>query len=138
MSDIKDDLDWAVGGIDPKKVAGALKLDYTNLPPSFIAEVARAINTGAVKYGRYNWRLSKVELLTYVSALKRHIDLFLEGQDVASDSNMMHLGHAGATIAVLIDAIYCGTLVDNRGPVNELALARLEKTMNNKGVTEDV
>lgn len=69
---------------------------------------------GAAKYGAYNWRDISVSAHTYVDAAKRHLDLWFEGQELASDSKVHHLGHALACCAILLDAQECGRLIDDR------------------------
>lgn len=119
-----------ISNLDPKKIIGAKKLAYVNLPASFLAETARAINTGADKYGRYNWQKSNVELLTYINAIMRHCQLLLAGQNEASDSGIHHAAHIAATCAVIIDAMYHNTLIDNREFFNQEALMKLEVLLN--------
>lgn len=69
---------------------------------------------GATKYGAYNWRNKSVSASIYIDAAKRHLDLWFEGQEFASDSKVHHLGHALACCAILLDAQECGRLIDDR------------------------
>lgn len=75
---------------------------------------------GADKYGPFNWRDSDTEIPAsiYVSAAKRHIDSFLDGEWTVPDSpyRASHLGAAMAGLGVLIDAFEVGTVVDDRPP----------------------
>lgn len=99
---------------DPKGAAGALKPQLQLLPPVFSREVAAALTLGARKYGPWNWRENKVEIMTYLGAMKRHIDCVIEGQDIDPESAAHHLGHVAAGCAIVLDARHAGTLVDNR------------------------
>lgn len=102
---------------DPKGSVGALKIPLHLVPPSAIHGLAEALADGAKKYGPYNWRESKVSAMTYVSALKRHVDAWLDGENFAHDSLVHHLKHAAASIAIMLDAEACGTLIDDRPPL---------------------
>ena len=55
--------------------------------------------------------------MTYLGAMKRHIDALLDGEDLAPDSGVHHLGHIAASCAIVLDAGKNGTLVDNRPPL---------------------
>ena len=50
----------------------------------------------------------------YIGAMKRHLDALLDGEDEAHDSGVHHLGHVNATTAILLDAMECGKLIDDR------------------------
>ena len=102
--------------LDPKKAAGAQKPHLQNIPPALNIEVAKAIECGAKKYGPWNWRDNNVELMTYLGAMKRHIDVLIEGEDIDPESGAHHLGHVAAGCAIVLDARKHGTLVDNRPP----------------------
>jgi Domain of unknown function (DUF5664) len=101
---------------DPKGDEGKKKPQLQLIPPVFNTELAKALSFGAVKYEPWNWRKNKVEYMTYIGAMKRHIDALLEREDVASDSGVHHLGHIAASCAIVLDAAKHGTLVDNRPP----------------------
>lgn len=104
--------------LDPKKAAGAQKPQLQNIPPELNTEVAKAIECGARKYGPWNWRDNNVELMTYLGAMKRHIDVLIEGEDIDPESGAHHLGHVAAGCAIVLDARKHGTLVDNRPPAS--------------------
>ena len=102
--------------LDPKRAAGALKPQLQLIPPVFNEAVAAALAHGAPRYGPWNWRSNRVEMMTYLGAMKRHIDALLDGEDLAPDSGVHHLGHIAASCAIVLDAGKHGTLVDNRPP----------------------
>ena len=102
--------------LDPKRAAGALKPQLQLIPPVFNEAVAAALNHGADKYGPWNWRENKVEMMTYIGAIRRHADAVLSGEDIDPDSGVHHLGHIAASCAIVLDAGKHGTLVDNRPP----------------------
>ncbi len=111
---------------DPKGDEGKKKPQLQLIPPVLNTELAKALSFGAAKYEPWNWRKNKVEYMTYLGAMKRHIDALLEREDVASDSGVHHLGHIAASCAIVLDAAKHGTLVDNRPPgkLNSFEIAR--------------
>lgn len=84
------------------------------LPPTFLKEVALALKYGADKYGPWNWRDSPINLTTHLEAVMRHIVAIFDGEDTAEDSQISHLAHAAAGLAVLMDAEANGVLNDDR------------------------
>jgi hypothetical protein len=108
-------------GVNPKDLIGSTKVDLALVPPAGIIACALAMTDGALKYDPYNWRESgkPVQARTYVSAAKRHLDSWLDGEEVSDDAGVHHLGHAMACCAILLDAQSCGQLVDNRPPKGE-------------------
>jgi len=101
-------------GLDPKASAGAQKPQLQLVPPCFEEAVANALQQGAEKYGAWNWRENQVAIMTYLGAIRRHLNAFLDGEDDAPDSGISHLGHIGASCAILLDAKKQGTLADDR------------------------
>lgn len=99
---------------NPKQAYGDKKIPLYLLPFSFAANVCVALYEGMTKYGLVNWRVAKVEAMTYASACKRHVDKWINGEECDPDTRVRHLANAGACIAILIDAEVCGTLIDNR------------------------
>lgn len=105
-------------GVNPKDRIGATKIDTTLIPVSAKIACAQALmDGGVVKYGEYNWRVEPVLVRTYIAAMQRHLDAFLEGEVYAEDTGILHLGHVMAGAAILIDAMSQGKFVDDR-PIN--------------------
>ncbi len=99
---------------NPKSAQGAKKYDLMYLPlPARIA-VCQALEDGAKKYGKANWRETGVSASVYLNAAARHIEQYNEGQELASDSKVQNLGHAMACLAIIIDAAANGKLIDDR------------------------
>lgn len=101
---------------NPKDLIGLGKPRLDLVPPSALIEMARAMADGADKYGAYNWRTKDVRLTVYVAAILRHVAQLLDGEDVAADSGVKHLGHILACAGILVDAEAGGHLVDDRPP----------------------
>jgi hypothetical protein len=101
---------------NPKTVLGTKKPSLSKVPASAVLYEALAMMNGAEKYGPYNWRTKKVTASVYIDACKRHLDAWFDGEEVADDSKVPHLGHARASLAILIDAIETGNVNDDRPP----------------------
>lgn len=99
---------------NPKSLQGAKKYDLMYLPLTAEIEVNRALEDGAKKYGKANWRLTGVSATVYLNAAARHIKQYNEGQERASDSGVHNLGHAMACLAIILDAAANGKLIDDR------------------------
>lgn len=101
-------------GPNPKDILGAAKISLSKLPSVALLHAAHAMMNGADKYGAYNWRDKKVLASIYVDAADRHLKAWFEGQGVARDSRVHHLGHLIACAAILMDAEATGNLIDDR------------------------
>lgn len=109
---------------NPKDRFGREKPDITSIPPAALIHEALAMQNGASKYGPYNWRAKTVAARVYLAAACRHIMSYLDGEQNASDSGIHHLGHARASLGIVLDAESMGTLVDDR-PIAGQAAALL-------------
>ncbi len=99
---------------DPKGEAGKAKPQLQLIPPVLNTETAKALAHGNAKYGPWNWRASSVEMMTYLGAIKRHVDAVLNREDLDPESGADHLGHVAASCGIVLDARENGTLIDNR------------------------
>lgn len=99
---------------DPKAVHGQKKAQLHMIPPAGAEAMARALELGARKYGERNWVQHQVNLTTYVSAMRRHLDCLMDGENLDAESGVHHLGHVMASAGIVLDALRHGTLVDNR------------------------
>jgi hypothetical protein len=117
---------------NPKDLLGAQKVDLSQVLPVAMAHEALAMMDGTRKYGFRNFRAKKVQARIYVAAAMRHITAWLEGEDLAQDSGIHHLGHARACLGIILDSEENGTLIDDRvkGPFPEV-LERLNKQIKN-------
>jgi len=100
--------------INPKDALGAAKVPMHLVPPASTILQALCMDDGNIKYGPYNVRMEDIQAIGYISAAKRHLDAYLDGQDYDSVTGKPHLGYALATIGLVIDAWLNGTLIDNR------------------------
>lgn len=102
--------------VNPKAKFGATKPSVGLIPPVALLHEAMAFEDGARKYGPYNWRTNPVEAMTYVNAMYRHLGLWLDGDELTSDTKVHNLGAIRACAAILLDCLEAGTLIDNRPP----------------------
>lgn len=108
---------------NPKDLIGQNKSPLSLVPTSVIIHLAEVFRNGAIKYGKYNWRENKVVASIYIDAAMRHILAYLDGEDFAEDSKLLHISHAIGSLSVLLDALESDNLVDDRptkGPAAEL------------------
>lgn len=108
MTQIKD--------TNPKDAVGTKKPPMSTVSGPVILEIGTAMLEGARKYGRHNYRVSKVRASVYYDAAFRHLISWYEGEDTDPDSGMSHVTKALASLAVLRDAQINGQLVDDRPP----------------------
>ncbi len=101
---------------NPKQSAGDKKLPLQWVPPALQAAAARALGEGGRKYGPYNWRDLPVEAMTYVGAIQRHLLAWMDGEELDPDSEegKHHLDGVAGSLAVLLDSLHGGYLIDNR------------------------
>lgn len=99
---------------NPNDRIGETKPPLHLIPPA--AEILEAVvmRLGAKKYGPFNWRTANVRATIYISAAKRHMAQWLDGQDDDPESGVSHLAHARACLGILLDAQATGHLVDDR------------------------
>jgi hypothetical protein len=101
---------------NPKDRAATSRLDLSLFPATARAYGALAMTEGHLKYGGYNYREAGVLASIYYAAAGRHLDKWFNGQTCDPKTGIPHLANALACIAVLIDAVECAKLNDDRPP----------------------
>jgi hypothetical protein len=103
---------------NPKQQYGDKKPPLHLVPPAFVVATAKGLGEGAGKYGAWNWRNTSVEAMTYVGAILRHLAAWVDGEEIDPESTTgkHHLDGAAASLAILIDCLSGGFLIDNRPP----------------------
>lgn len=101
---------------NPKDIVGSGKLPLELVPDTIEAEVALSFLEGALKYGRFNWRIAGVRSSIYYAAMKRHMKKWWNGEDADRDTRIKHLASVIACAGILLDAELCGRLTDDRPP----------------------
>ncbi len=112
--------DWKAS--NPKDQAATTRIDLSSFPTSAVAYGALAYVEGGLKYGEFNWRVAGVLASVYIAAGKRHLDKWWNGEEEDLKTLVPHLANAIACIAILIDAIESGKLVDDRPPKQSSSL----------------
>jgi hypothetical protein len=102
--------------VNPKDLVAQSKLDLSLIPETAIIAEALAHLEGALKYGRFNWRMAPVKTSVYYSAMLRHALKFHAGDEVDSKTLIAHLGYIRCCAGIMIDALHHGTLIDDRPP----------------------
>ncbi len=101
---------------NPKDAIGDKKVPLWLCSPIAKAHWAVAQFVGMVKYGAWNWRSAGIRSSIYLSAIQRHLDAYMSGEEVDPTDETSHLGHIMACAAILIDAKAAGKLNDDRPP----------------------
>lgn len=94
-------------------------------------EIARALATGAKKYGERNYQTIPISASVYAGAIRRHVGAWLDGEDVDPESGINHLAHVGANVHVLLDALKRGNFKDDRGPGEQTQAQRSNEIKSN-------
>lgn len=119
------DMGYAPGNTDakgegkqtnPKDVIGATKLDVGLVPDIVDIAAAQAYTEGALKYGRFNWRIAGVRASIYHAAMRRHLARWWNGEDCDPVTGVPHLASMIACSGILLDAELCKKLNDDRPP----------------------
>ena len=100
--------------VNPKDKLGIKKVPLRLVASAGIIHEAMAMKNGAKKYGPHNWREHPVLASIYVDACMRHILGWYDGEEVAGDSGVHHLGHARACLGILLDAMENDKMIDDR------------------------
>lgn len=104
------------GTKNPKDSIGTRKSPTSGIPTIPKRELGLAMYEGALKYGRYNFRVAPVVGMVYTDSAERHIDAWREGEDIDKASGIHHLSKGAADLLLLRDAILMGTWIDDRPP----------------------
>ena len=114
---MNDPLSHMKNHADPKGVEGAKhdngKPDLSLVPYIAISTEALALGFGEKKYGRYNYT-NGFEVSRLTAAALRHLFAYNGGETYDPESGLHHIGHARATLAMLLHCEQLGTLRDNR------------------------
>lgn len=101
---------------NPKDRIAGSKLSAGLVPDVARIALALAFTEGAVKYGRFNWRVAGVRASVYRDAMERHMIKWWNGQDKDPATTVHHLANMMACCAIILDAELYGMLNDDRPP----------------------
>lgn len=102
--------------MNPKDVQGRKKPGIGRIPGSVMYEVGVVADHGAAKYGPMNWVEEEISASVYLDAARRHMSQYEFGEDTDPESGVSHLSHAIAGLCILRDAIFRGSIIDDRPP----------------------
>lgn len=102
---------------NPKDGLGDKKVPLWLCSPIAKAAWSVAQFVGMTKYGAWNWRVTGVRASVYLSAMQRHMDRYMSGEEIDPVDKTPHLGHIMACCAIILDAKAAGKLTDDRPPV---------------------
>lgn len=108
MSDLKP--------TNPKDILASKRISLSLVPFTALIGMATAFLEGALKYGRFNWRIKGVKASIYIDANLRHTAKYFNGQDRDKATRVHHLDNAMACLAIIRDAEVHGCLIDDRAP----------------------
>lgn len=106
---------------NPKDAFGSTKVPCGLVPDTGDVDVAMAFLEGALKYGRYNWRVAGVRASIYNDAIERHRKKWWNGENRDPLTRVKHLANLRACVDILLDAEICGMLEDDRPPAMPLS-----------------
>lgn len=115
---------------NPKASKGIKKSQLQLVPTAIKIALAEAFEEGAEKYGPFNWRKIPVEIMTYLGAIERHLELYKNGEDIDPESGKPHLSGILASAGLLLDSWITGGLIDNRPKVSKEALDIIRTLIN--------
>jgi hypothetical protein len=75
---------------------------WSLIPPGVMAEYVNVLEYGARKYAPGNWQYVPHATTRYYDAMMRHIDAWLHGESVDSETGSSHLAHAMCCITFLM------------------------------------
>lgn len=107
-----------------KTAAAAGKPTLSAVPPVALLALGAAMQDGANKYGKFNWRTTAVTASVFYDALHRHLLDWYNGEDFASDSKIHHLAHLMAGCAIILDATAAGVFKDDRDKTYPKSVSR--------------
>lgn len=103
---------------NPKDIIGSKKLPLELIPE--IPGEALPFLEGALKYGRFNWRIAGVRASIYYAAMRRHQKKWWNGQNADAATRIHHLLSVMACCRIVLDAELAGKLTDDRPPRQDI------------------
>lgn len=83
------------------------------IPKEALWEMGKAFGYGENKYGTFNYK-NGINYTRLADAAMRHLTQFIDGQNDDEESGHNHLGHALASLAMLVDMYYNHPELDDR------------------------
>ena len=106
---------------NPKDAAATSRVPLHMVPDTLTLYAAMAFAEGDSKYIAYNFRVAGVRASVYISALRRHLMRYVNGEWADKKTKVPHLASVAACTAILIDGHVMGLLNDDRPPPVDLS-----------------
>lgn len=106
---------------NPKDQAANGRIPMHMVPDTLVLYAAMAFAEGDSKYVAYNFRIAGVRASVYISALRRHLMRYVNGEWADKKTKVPHLASVAACVAILIDGHVTQTIVDDRPPAVDLS-----------------
>lgn len=106
---------------NPKDSISSSRIPLELVPDVVKTEAAFAFLEGALKYGRFNWRVAGVRASVYKAAVERHLAKWWNGEDCDRKTRVKHLASIIASVGILLDAELCAMLTDDRPPAADIS-----------------
>lgn len=105
---------------NPKDAAASGRVPMHLVPDSLVLYAAMGFAEGDSKYIGYNFRVAGVRAMVYVSALRRHLMRYVNGEWADKKTGVPHLASVACCVSILIDGHVVGNIVDDRPPAVDL------------------
>lgn len=97
----------------------ALKFDENKppldlIPTKALEEIAKVLDFGAQKYGRFNWAKGGFKYSRLVAAAMRHLNAYNGGESKDKETNLSHIAHACCCLLFLLEQEQRGFGQDDR------------------------
>lgn len=79
------------------------KTQYHLMPVAALEQINRVLMHGAKKYGDGNWRNVENAQQRYYNAAMRHMQAWLDNEDMDPESGLPHLAHAACSLLFIIE-----------------------------------
>ncbi|MDE2104021.1 MAG: hypothetical protein KGL39_42685 [Patescibacteria group bacterium] len=112
---------------NPKDAIGVGKLPMHLVPTSVAVYASLAFLEGALKYGKFNWRVAGVRFSVYLDAMLRHLVKLADGEWADATTQVPHLASVIACCGILLDARDIGKLTDDRAPAKPGTSAQVDE-----------
>ena len=89
------------------------KPKWSLVPQSALIPAVRSFEYGANKYGPHNWKKG-LPMSEICESLKRHLDAYMEGEEIDKESGLPHIGF------IQTNAIMLSWMNDNKPQFNDL------------------
>jgi len=88
------------------------KPKWSLVPQSALLPMVQVLEFGAEKYAPYNW-MKGLSVIEICESLKRHLDKFMEGENVDDESKLSHIGH------IQCNALFLSWMMENKPSMDD-------------------